>query len=127
MPPNENRNRALGAVLGAVVGVVGHWAMLRAGYHMAGVAGIGLALGVSPAARTPSLPWGLSTALLALAASLLTDWWFRPFLVDGSLRYYLAHVGELAPRSLASLVVAAGLGFWFGRGRRRGATTGPPA
>lgn len=119
MLPGEARNRAIGAVVGALVGVVAHWALVQAGYHMSGMAGIGLALGVSTAARTPSLGWAFATAALALVLSLLVDWWLRPFLVDRSLGYFLGHLGELSRLSQASLLVAAGLGFWFGRGRRR--------
>ena len=125
--PDESRNRLLGTLLGGVVGVIGHWAMLRSGSHMAGVAGIGVALGVSAMAHTPSFAWGLGTAVLALLLSLVTDWWFRPFVADASFGYYLAHVGDLGSTALASLVAAAVLGFWFGRGRRRWQEKEPPA
>lgn len=119
MLPGEARNRAIGAVLGALVGAVAHWALVQSGYHMAGTAGIGLALGVSTAARTPSLGWAFATAALAIVWALLVDWWLRPFLADPSLGYFLGHLGDLSRLSQASLLVAAGLGFWFGRGRRR--------
>lgn len=123
---NDTRSRILGAVVGGAIGVAAHWGSVHAGYHMAGVAGIGLALGVSAGARSRSLAWGVVTAGLAVALSLVTDWWLRPFLADGSLSYFLAHLGDLSPLSKASLLAAGLLGYYFGRGRRPAAPKEAP-
>lgn len=114
---NDTASRLVGAVVGSAVGVLAYWGMLRAAYYMPGVAGIGLALGVSAGARTRSVAWGVATAAAALVLSLGSDWWFRPFLADPSLSFYLRHLTDLSTLILVSLLVAPLLGFYFGRGR----------
>ena len=111
--------RTAGAVVGTAVGTLAYWLMLRSGTHILAAVGGGTALGVSFAARSASLAWGAFTAVLAVALSLLVEFLFRPFAADPSLGYFVAHLGDLPRNSLVSLAVVAGLGFYFGRGRRR--------
>lgn len=118
----DTTRRLVGASLGGAVGVTAYWLLLQSAYYMPGVAGIGLALGVSAAARWRRLAWGVLTALLALVLSLGTDWWFRPFLADPSLSFYLRHLTDLSGLTLASLLIAPVLGFYFGIGRARPGT-----
>jgi hypothetical protein len=114
---NDFARRSAGAAVGGAIGVAAYWLMLRSAYCMPGVAGIGLALGVSTAARSRSIVWGLVTAVLAAVLSVAADWWFRPFLDDPSLSFYLRHLHDLSSLTLVSLLVAPVLGFYFGRGR----------
>ena len=114
----------LGAGVGGAIGVTAYWLLLRASIHMAGVAGIGASLGVSFAARSRSVPWGIGTAVLALVVSIGTEWWFRPFVADPSFPYFVAHLAGLPSLSLVSLLAAAAIGFYFGCGRERAAATG---
>jgi hypothetical protein len=78
-----------------------------------------VALGVSAAARGRALRWGPITAVAAVAATIMAGWRFRPFAVDPSLGYYLAHLSDLSPNMLISLAVVAVLGFYLGIGRQR--------
>ena len=116
---SENARRCVGAVLGAGVGTLVFWFFLRQGTHIPAAVGALPALGVSWAARTKSLAWGIAMMVLAVALLLLAEFLVAPFAADPSLGYFLAHVGDLPRNTLISLPVVAVLGFWFGRGRVR--------
>jgi len=124
---NDATSRLLGAAIGAAVGVTAHWLLLRTSLQMAGVAGMGVALGVSAGAQSRNVTWGVVTALLAVALSVVTEWWFRPFVADRSLAYFVAHLSDLPALSLASLAAAAVVGCYLGLGRRQPRTSGVDA
>lgn len=114
---NETTRRCLGGLVGFAIGTVAYCAMLQYDVHVLAAVGAGGALGVSAAARTKSVVWGVVTAVVAVLASLVVEFVFRPFRADPSFAYFVAHVADLPRNSLVSLVIVAVLGFWFGRGR----------
>ena len=114
--PDSSR-RAVAGTIGACLGTLAYWWMLQRDIHILAAVGAGLALGVSFGARRRSAAWAVLTAVLAVAVSLLVEWWFRPFVLDASLGYFVQHVTDLPRNSLISLAVVFALGLWFGRGR----------
>jgi len=114
---NETARRCVGGLVGVAAGTVAYCVLLQYDVHILAAVGAGGALGVSAAARTKSTVWGVVTAVVVVLASLLVEFWCRPFRADPSFAYFVAHLTELPRNSLVSLAVVAALGFWFGRGR----------
>jgi hypothetical protein len=114
---NDFPRRVIGAAIGGALGVGAYWLTLREGYALVAAVGAGVALGVANAARTRSNLWGFATAALAVAATILAEAWFRPFVADHSLAFFLAHLTDLPRNFHVSLAIVAILGFYFGRGR----------
>lgn len=117
---SESLRRSIGAAAGGAVGTLAYWLLLQRDYHVLAVVGTGVALGVSALARTRHLAWGVATGVLAVLASVLVEWWFRPFTADDSISYFVSHLHALPANSLVSLAAVAVLGVYFGRGRLRG-------
>src|SRR4051812_18365317 len=112
---------AVGALAGVVVGFWGVGIFARQGFHAivlpAGLPGIiGGAI-----ARKRSAAWGIGCGLLGLAAGIVTEWWYRPFIADRSFPYFIRHVGNVTPMVLGVIFVGATIGgmFAFGLGRPR--------
>jgi hypothetical protein len=111
----------IGAVIGGTAGVFAYWLLLREGFL--GLILPGALLGMGCGALSGGKSNGLG-ALCGVAGAVLgvaTEWWFRPFLKDDSLRYFLMNLPDLPKPTLISLVAGAFFGFWFGRGREGGA------
>jgi len=116
---SENTRRTIGAIVGAGVGTLAYRLLLHWGYDILAAVGAGIALGVSAMARNRQIAWGIATGVFAVVASVLVEFTFRPFAVDTSLPYFIAHLQDLPRNSLVSLPVVAVLGVYFGRGRVR--------
>ena len=57
--------------------------------------------------------------MLALCLGGFTEWKFAPFVKDGSLSYFVAHVHQLKPVTLIMIAMGGAFGVWFGMGRDR--------
>src|SRR3954470_6590313 len=95
---------ATGAVGGAILGFWAVGVLAHQGFHAivlpAGLPGIiGGAI-----ARKRSVPWGIGCGCLGLAAAIITDWRYRPFIADKSLTYFLTHIGKVTPLVLGVMV-----------------------
>jgi len=103
-----------------LVGLLGYvlfsWLAGRGLYGLALPGGLlGLRAGVfQTRSKTVPIVCGLS----ALALGLFTEWRYEPFVVDGSLRYFVSHVYQLQPITLLMLAAGTLIGFWvpFRRG-----------
>jgi hypothetical protein len=121
--PVKNPNWLLGivgAVAGGAVGYVAFFFLARLGMYGLVLPGALLGLGCGALAGVKTNGLGLVCGLLAIFAGIFTEWRFAPFVDDRSLVYFIAHVGDLSPTTLASIVVGGLFGFWFGRGRDGG-------
>jgi hypothetical protein len=100
-----------GAVVGGVIGYfVFFWLVARGFYGLIIPGGL-LGLGAG-AFKNRSTAVAIVCGLAALALGLYTEWRFAPFVVDGSLGYFIAHFYQL--RLVTLLMIAAGtaIGFW---------------
>lgn len=100
---------ALGLVGAAVGGVVGYFAFFwiaRQGFYaiILPPALLGLCAGLG--ARRRSALLASISAVAGLALGLFIEWRFAPFVVDGSLRYFVTHLHTLRP--LTMLMIALG-------------------
>src|SRR5215216_985515 len=87
----------VGAIGGAVLGFWGVGVLARQGFHAvvlpAGLPGI---IG-GAVARKRSVLWGIGCGSFGLAAGILTEWRYRPFIADHSLGYFISHIGDITP------------------------------
>jgi hypothetical protein len=112
----------VGGVTGAIAGAVaGHFLFLwiaRQGFYALALPGAATGLaGGFWLKRSSAL--GVFCGVLGLAVGLFSEWRFAPFTAEGSLGYFLTHLHQLRPVTWIMILLGAGLGYWFGRGRTR--------
>lgn len=64
---------------------------------------------------------GVTCGALGLLLGVFTEWRTAPFVTDGSLSFFLAHLHKLSVVTQALILVGAACGYWFGLGREGGA------
>ena len=108
---------AVGAVIGAALGYAVFWGLVK----------VGIAAIIAPGALTgaiasrmsgrQSVEVGVIAAVVGAIATILSEWSLFPFIKDGSLTYFIAHLHQLRPATM--LLGAAGIfcAFFYGRGR----------
>lgn len=105
---------------GIIGGCLGFWACRWGtgfGIYALVVPGWLLGYGVS-FARICSAPLSIAAGVAATAAGLVTDWMLFPFKADRSLGFYLAHLADVNPVSLALIAVGGIMAFWVNFRRR---------
>ncbi|MBS0206008.1 MAG: hypothetical protein JSS49_24210 [Planctomycetes bacterium] len=100
------------AVAGATVGYFGFGWMLKQGFYALILPGAFAGLAASHF-HSKSIAVSIASGLVALAAGLLAECHFHPWIKDQSLTYFLAHVHQLKPLTLIMLSVGTIMGFWF--------------
>jgi hypothetical protein len=110
----------VGAVGGCAVGCVAFFLLARVGIYALVLPGALLGVGCGALSGGKANSLGAACGLLAVLAGILTEWWFAPFITDSSLGYFITHLGDLTPRTIASIAGGGVFGFWFGRGREGG-------
>lgn len=119
VPPTALIKGAVGALAGAVAGYFAFNFMASNGLYMMVVPGAFIGIGCGYASRVRSPALGIVAAVVALVASVLIEWNFAPFIKDGSLTYFIAHIFDVIPSHLVMMAVGCLFGFWFGQGRER--------
>lgn len=125
-PWDVNQTTAKSPALAAAVAgaVLGHFLFLwiaRQGFYALALPGALAGLGAALVIRLRSLPLAAAVGVIGLVAGVFSEWRFAPFIADGSLGYFLAHLQELRPVTLIFIALGGGLGFWFALGRTRSA------
>jgi hypothetical protein len=105
----------VGAILGGVLGFYTFGWVLEHGFLGLMIPGALLGLGCSLLARHSSVARGVFCAVAALALALFADWWYEPFNADASLKYFLAHVGDLGPVRLLMILFGILIAYWVGK------------
>jgi hypothetical protein len=117
----------IGGVMGGIVGYfIYKWGLqqnLKAGVIPG--AFVGLGSGLVSSRRSPLR--GLICGLAALALGLYAEWRYFPFVADGSLGYFLAHVYQLNALVIIMIVLGTILGFWWGGDGFKPSFAGRPA
>jgi hypothetical protein len=111
----------IGTVLGGALGVVAYWLLLQQGFLGLILPGALLGMGCGALSGGKSNGLGVVCGIAGAVLGIGTEWWFRAFVADNSLQFFLANLLDLPKPTLISLVAGAGFGFWFGRGREWGA------
>jgi len=104
----------IGALIGAAAGAFVTKFAAQSGFYAIIVVGILTGLGAILISRRGN--WGIAiiAGVIALAASLWTEWWLYPFVVDDSLGYFVQHIGDLPPFRLLIHVAGAGCAAYIG-------------
>ena len=108
----------LGAIVGGLVGYFGFLWIAKQGLYAlvlpGGLLGVGASL-----SQNKSIAICIVCGVCALALGLFAEWKFAPFIKDGSLAYFLAHVHQLRPISMIMIAVGGVIGFWAPFSRRQ--------
>jgi len=104
-----------GAAIGSVAGVVIVSWIAKSGFYGMMIPGALLGLGCSMLAQHRSLARGIVCGVAAVILGLFAEWYCFPFVADDSLRYFVAHVGDLKGLTMLMIGVGGLLGFWMGR------------
>lgn len=125
MPESDRRANWILGVVGSVVGgALGFFAfqlLTREGFYGLILPGAALGLGCGALSGGKSNGLAVLCGVLAAVLGIVTEWWFFPFVADGSFLYFAAHLQDLRVTTLISISAGALFGFWFGRGREGGA------
>jgi len=117
--PNVWLRAMLGAATGSVTGYFAFFLLASQSFYALALPGACLGLSAGWLSGRRSVAIGVCCGLLALCLGGFTEWRFAPFVKDGSLAYFIAHVHQLKPVTLIMITVGGLFGFWFGMGRDR--------
>ena len=107
----------VGALAGAVLGCAAFWLLMKIGLYAMVVPGAMIGLGCGAQAGGRSIGLGIFAAVFALAFALFVEWYFFPFVADGSFEYFLQNLSDLKPMTKVMIAAGTFAGLWFGRGR----------
>lgn len=113
---------ALGLVGAGVGGVVGYFAfgwLARQGFYAVALPGALLGAGFGLVARRKSMAVSVTFGVVALGLGIFSEWSYFPFVADGSLGFFVAHIHQLPPIKLIMLGLGALFASWFSYGRRQ--------
>jgi hypothetical protein len=105
----------IGAAIGGVVGFYAFGWLIERGFYGLVIPGAFLGLGCSLLARHTSTARGIMCAVAAVGLSLYTEWYFRQFVADPSLQYFLLHVKDLSAVTFLMTGFGALIAFFLGR------------
>lgn len=107
----------IGALAGAAVGhLLFLWIASQGFYALVLPGGLaGLAAGIG---RASSRATALACGAIGLVAGLFTEWRFAPFAADTGIGYFLTHLHQLRPLTLALIAVGTAIAVWVPLRRR---------
>jgi hypothetical protein len=105
------------ACMGGLLGYLGFVLLLDRGFYALVMPGgfLGLAAGIP---RSRSLVVPALCGFLGIAAGLLAEHRFAPFVADRSLRYFVLHSNNLQPMTMILIGLGGLIGFWVPFRRR---------
>ena len=109
----------VGALAGGVLGYFAFFWMARQGFYALVLPGAALGLGCGLLSGGKSWGLGIVCGILGVMLGLTTEWRHAPFVANDSFPYFLTHVGDLRPFTLASIGLCGLFACWFGVGRAR--------
>ena len=101
----------------AALGVLAFWGLYRGGLYAIMLPGVLAGLGGGYLIKRRVIAVGTFAAIVSLPTMVLTEWWFRPFVKDESLSFFLAHLNHLPRAALLMMLLGVAAAFWFGIGR----------
>jgi hypothetical protein len=105
----------VGAAIGGTVGFFVFGWLLEYSFYGLILPGAFLGLGCGLLAQHRSVERGIVCGLAAVLLALFTEWWYRPFAADNSLKYFLTHITSLTPVTFLMLSVGALIAYWVSK------------
>jgi hypothetical protein len=115
-----------GALAGGALGYFAFFWLASQGFYALILPGALLGLGAG-LVRNRSLAVAVVCGLLATALGGFTEYRFAPFVADHGFPYFLSHLHQLRPLTLALIVVGGVIGFWVPFRRIERGRPSPPA
>jgi hypothetical protein len=109
----------LGAVVGGIVGYFLFIWIVRQGFYALMLPGAFLGWGAGLCARIRSVPLAIICTAAGLVLGIVAEWRSRPFIVDDSFTYFIAHLHDLRPFTLLMIALGAYFSYRFSVGRER--------
>ena len=106
-----------GAVAGAVVGVLLFVWIARQGFYAMVLPGAATGIGAALLSGRRSAVVAAVSGVVGTAAGVVGEWQLAPFRVDDGLGYFVTHLHDLKPFTLAMIGLGAAIAVWFGLGR----------
>ncbi|HWB59279.1 MAG TPA: hypothetical protein VG733_07295 [Chthoniobacteraceae bacterium] len=95
----------IGAAIGGCAGYFGFFWMVRQGFYALVLPPGLLGFVAGLCARRRSVLLAVICGLAGLGLGLFADWKLEPFIADRGFGYYLAHIQQLRPVTLAMLAI----------------------
>jgi hypothetical protein len=105
----------VGAVLGGALGFYIFGWLIRHGFYGLMIPGALLGGGCGLLAQHASNERGILCGVAAAVFELYTEWWYSPFIADGSLTYFVNNLSNLGPVTWLMVVIGAFIAYWLGR------------
>ncbi len=105
-----------GALLGASAGYFLFLVLYRNGFYGIMLPGVLLGIGAGLAARSRSQSLGITCAVLAVFATVLTEWHVR-WSGKNTLPFFLTNIAEIGMVPLLMMALGVAAAYWFGQGR----------
>jgi len=105
-----------GAIVGGILGYVLFRVLYRSGFYGIMLPGVLIGTGAGLAARSRSQALGIVCIVLAVAATLLTDWHVR-FSQHNTFPFFLSKLHTLGTVPLVMMALGVAGAWWFGQGR----------
>lgn len=106
---------------GAGLGYFLFHAIVQFGLYALILPGALTGLGCGSLSRHRSIVLGTVCAVVGAIAGIIAEWQYAPFVKDGTLSYFLAHLQDLRRSTQFLIVLGSVMAFWFGLGRSGGA------
>jgi len=119
---NQSQTLALGlvgAVLGGFFGYFAFFWIAQQGFYALVLPPALLGFAAGLCARRRSLILAAVCGVAGLMLGLFTEWRFAPFLADGSLSYFIAHLHKLHSVTMVMLALGAFASYSLALGRNR--------
>jgi hypothetical protein len=105
-----------GALVGASAAYFLFLVLYRSGFYGIMLPGVLLGIGAGLAARSRSQTLGILCAVLAVLATIFTEWHVR-WSAKNSLPFFLANIAEIGMVPLLMMALGVAAAYWFGQGR----------
>lgn len=115
-----------GAIVGGVLGCLVFVGLYRFGLYGFALPGAGLGLGAAMAARHSGRWFRILCGVAGALVALLAEWQVAPFVADGSLGYFVAHLHQLRGIGLAGIALSGLAAYWLSEGQYATAAPPPP-
>ena len=108
-----------GAIVGAIAGFFLFYLLIRIGLYGVALPGALAGMGGGWLSGRVSTSVGIACVVVAIVATVLSEWYVAPFIADSSLTFFVTHIHKTRTIFLVLGTIGIIMAFYFGRGRAR--------